>query len=112
MCETPFGKRSGGQILAQAAVHVACPAGSTLNRYSVSPALVARTLPSFGTTTALMVTALLELLADAGTEEAKAPTARVTAAKAPALAKSAARVFPVIVTVFPVRTRAFRNPMS
>jgi hypothetical protein len=97
--------------LAQAPVQVAIPAGSTVYRYSVSPVLVARTVPIFGTETFLTLSTFAAL-AEAGGEEASAPTARVIVANVAALTNRAALVFPVSAAVFPVRERRIRNAMS
>jgi len=109
MCDTPFGNSSGGQTLAHVAVQVAFPAGSMLNRYKVRPALVVKTVPSLGTETALIVNVFPEPSAEAGAEEASAPTAKVTATSVPALPIKTAFVLLVIAAALLERKRPVRN---
>jgi hypothetical protein len=74
--------------------------------------LVAKTVPSLGTETVLIVSAFAEPLAEAGTEDARVPTARVVAAKIPALTIKAALVVRVVAPAPLARKRPVRNPMS
>jgi hypothetical protein len=57
---------------------------------------VAKTVPTLGMVTVQIVSVLAELMAEAGGEEAKAPRAKVPAARAAAQSMRAARVRPAV----------------
>jgi len=108
MCRTPFGSSNGGHTLAHAPVHVALPAGSTENRYSVSPDFVARTVPTFGTCSVMIASDFPE----DPTAEAGGENDSVLANSAPALRAAATSVHPATRAALGVPSRPVRRVRS